>query len=261
MLEGLLDGRIALVTGGTSGVGEAIALRIAREGARGVAIVGRDGERGGWVVRAIEEAGAAGLFVSAELSDVEQAAATVHHCLERFGRIDCVVNAAALNARGSLLDTTSELFDAHMAINVRAPFFIMQQAVADMRRRGEPGSIVNIITMSAHGGQPYLAPYAVSKGALVTLTKNAAYAHRWDRIRVNGLNIGWSATPNEDRIQREAHGAGEDWLAQAEASVPMGRLGRPEEIADMVVLLLSDRAGVVTGSVIDWDQVVIGPYD
>jgi NAD(P)-dependent dehydrogenase (short-subunit alcohol dehydrogenase family) len=160
-----------------------------------------------------------------------------------------------------LLGTTPELFDEHIAINLRAPFFLMQAAVRDMLRRGSPGTIVNIITSSAHGGQPYLAPYVAAKAGLAGLTRNAAHAHRWDRVRINGLNIGWTATEGEDATQRAFHGAGDDWQERAAERLPMGRHGRPDEIADYVVLLLSDRSGVVTGSVIDWDQNVLGGLD
>jgi NAD(P)-dependent dehydrogenase (short-subunit alcohol dehydrogenase family) len=103
--------------------------------------------------------------------------------------------------------------------------------------------------------------YSAAKAGLATLTRNAAHAHRWDRIRVNGLDIGWTHTPSEDTIQRRFHGAGDDWVANAAASLPMGKLGQVDEIADMVVFLLSDRSGVVTGSVIDWDQNIQGCHD
>ena len=115
--------------------------------------------------------------------------------------------------------------------------------------------------MSAHGGQPYLAPYVAAKAGLIGLTRNVAHAHRWDRIRINGVNIGWTETEGEDQIQRTFHGAQDDWLDLAATSVPMGKLGQVDEIAEFVVLLLSDRSGVVTGSIIDWDQTVIGAYD
>ncbi|GAA3209404.1 hypothetical protein GCM10020256_06690 [Streptomyces thermocoprophilus] len=183
------------------------------------------------------------------------------HTVEAYGRVDCLVNAAGLTARGTLLDTTPELFDRHIAVNLKGPFFAMQAAVADMLARKAPGTIVNVITSSAHGGQPFLAPYVAAKAGLAGLTRNAAHAHRWDRIRINGLNIGWTATEGEDATQRAFHGAGDDWREQAGARLPMGRLGRPDEIADFVVLLLSDRSGVVTGSVIDWDQNVLGGLD
>ena len=181
--------------------------------------------------------------------------------MEHFGRVDCLVNSAGLTTRGTLLDTTPELFDQHMAVNARAPFFLMQAAVKDMVARGAGGSIVNIITMSSHGGQPYLAPYVASKSALAGLTRNAAFAHRWDRIRINGVNIGWTETEGEDAIQRQFHGAEDDWLEKAAASVPMGKLGQVDEIADLVVFLLSERSGVVTGSVMDWDQMVPGAHE
>jgi NAD(P)-dependent dehydrogenase (short-subunit alcohol dehydrogenase family) len=100
-----------------------------------------------------------------------------------------------------------------------------------------------------------------TKAGLAGLTRNAAHAHRWDRIRINGLNIGWTDTEGEDAIQRRFHGAGDDWREQAGASLPMGKLGQPGEIADFVVFLLSGRSGVVTGSVIDWDQNVLGGMD
>ena len=178
--------------------------------------------------------------------------------VERHGRIDCLVNSAGLTTRGTLLDTTAELFDQHIAVNLRAPFFLMQAAVADMEQRGAPGTIVNIISIDSHGGQSFLAPYVAAKAGLAGLTRNAAHAHRWDRIRINGLNIGWSATDGEDLTQRQPTAPTTDWQAAAAASLPMGKLGQVDEIADFVVFLLSDRSGVVTGSVIDWDQNVIG---
>ena len=179
--------------------------------------------------------------------------------IERHGRIDCLVNAAGLTARGTMLDTTPELFDQHIAVNLRAPFFLMQAAIADMKRRGEPGTIVNVISIDSHGGQSFLAPYVAAKAGLAGLTKNAAHAHRWDRIRINGLNMGWSATDGENSHPADRPTApARTGRQQAGARLPMGKLGQVDEIADFVVFLLSDRSGVVTGSVIDWDQNVIG---
>jgi len=133
--------------------------------------------------------------------------------------------------------------------------------VADLVARKAPGTIVNIMSTSAHAGQPYLAPYVAAKAGLAGLTRNAAHAHRWDRIRINGLNIGWTDTEGEDATQRRFHGADDDWRAKAGASLPMGKLGQVGEIAEFVAFLLSDRSGVVTGSVIDWDQNVLGGMD
>ncbi|MFM9448350.1 SDR family oxidoreductase [Streptomyces acidiscabies] len=253
----LLKDRVVLVNGGSQGVGAAIARAAVREGAQ-VAVTGRRPELGEALVA---ELGEGALYVRADLSDAGQAKAAVGTVVDVYGRVDCLVNSAGLTSRGTLLDTTPELFDAHIAINLKGPFFAMQAAVADMVARGEPGTVVNIITSSAHGGQPFLAPYVAAKAGLVGLTRNAAHAHRWDRVRINGLNIGWTATEGEDATQRAFHGAEDGWLAEASAKLPMGKLGQPDEIADFVVLLLSERSGVVTGSVIDWDQNVFGGLD
>jgi NAD(P)-dependent dehydrogenase (short-subunit alcohol dehydrogenase family) len=260
-VTGLLADAVVLVSGGTQGLGAAVARAAVDAGAT-VAVSGRREEVGrAFAAELTEQGGREALFVAADVSDVRQAQGSVEAVVRRFGRIDGLVNAAGLTSRGSLVDTTPELFDAHVAVNLRAPFFLMQAAVRDMVARGAPGSIVNVITMSAHGGQPFLAPYVATKAGLAGLTRNAAHAHRWDRIRVNGVNIGWTETEGEDAVQREFHGAGDDWRERAAASLPMGRLGQPDDAAALVVLLLSDRSGVVTGSVIDWDQQVPGAYD
>jgi len=258
----LLTGKVLLVSGATQGIGAAVARAAAREGAT-VMISGRNAERGGQLAEELRGGGADAEFVRADISDVVQAQGSVTATIERFGRIDSLVNAAGLTDRGTLLDTDPDLFDRHIAVNLRAPFFLMQAAIADMRRRAAPGTIVNIISIDSHGGQGFLAPYVAAKAGLAGLTRNVAHAHRFDRIRVNGLNMGWSATDGEDVIQRRGldrrtEGATEDWQAAAAACLPMGKLGQPDEIADFVVFLLSDRSGVVTGSVIDWDQTVIG---
>jgi NAD(P)-dependent dehydrogenase (short-subunit alcohol dehydrogenase family) len=252
---GLLTDKVVLVNGGSQGVGAGIVRAAVREGGR-VVFTGRRADVG---ERCAAATGAA--FLRADLADPAQARHSVEEVVERHGRIDCLVNAAGLTSRGTLLDTTPELFDAHVAINLRAPFFAMQAAVQNMVDRETAGTIVNIITSASHGGQPFLAPYVASKAGLSGLTRNAAHAHRWDRIRINGLNIGWTDTEGEDAVQRAYHGAGDDWREKGAKAQPMGRLGQVDEIADFVVFLLSDRSGVVTGSVIDWDQIVLGCQD
>ena len=235
---GLLEDRVVLVNGGSQGVGAGVARAAVGEGAT-VVFTGRRADVG---EKLAADTGAR--FVRADLSDPAQARDSVVQAVEAHGRVDCLVNAAGLTSRGSLLDTTPELFDQHMAINLKAP-----------------GTIVNIGSNCAHGGPPYLAPYSTAKAGLAGLTRNAAHAHRFDRIRINTVNIGWTDTEGEDATQRAFHGAGDDWREQAAARQPMGKLGQPDEISDFVVFLLSDRSGVVTGSVIDWDQNVLGALD
>ena len=260
MLSDLLKDKVVLVSGGTQGVGAGIARAAVREGAS-VVVSGRRPGPGEALVAELTAGGRAARFVQSDVGEAEQAVASVTETVAAFGRIDCLVNAAGLTSRGTLLDTTPELFDQHVAVNLRGPFFTMQAAVADMVGRGAPGTIVNIISVAELGGQPYLAPYVASKAGLAGLTRNAAYAHRWDRIRINGLDIGWTETEGEDLTQRTFHGADDGWLAEAAKSLPMGKLGQVDEIADFVVLLPSGRSGVVTGSVIDWDQTVFGAND
>jgi NAD(P)-dependent dehydrogenase (short-subunit alcohol dehydrogenase family) len=261
-LKPLLTDKVLLVSGGTQGVGAGVVRAAVREGAS-VAFTGRRPAAGEALAGELAGAyaGPAPLFVQCDLSDPAQASGSVQAVVDHFGRIDSLVNAAGLTSRGTLLDTDVALFDEHIAINLRAPFLTMQAAVRDMTARKAPGTIVNIISMASHGGQPYLSPYSAAKAGLAGLTRNAAFAHRWDRIRINGLNIGWTQTEGEDAIQRQFHHADDDWLEHAGRGVPMGRLGQVDEIADMVAFLLSEHSGVVTGSIIDWDQVVIGPYE
>ncbi|WP_138443631.1 SDR family oxidoreductase [Sinomonas susongensis] len=258
MDEPQLAGKTVLVSGGTQGLGEAVARRAAAQGAAAVAVTGRNADEGERVRAELEAAGTRALYLKTDLADVAQARASVTDTIADFGQLDCVANCAGLTSRGSFLDTEPELFDAHIAINLRAPFFIMAEAIRHLVGRGAPGSIVNILSIAEHGGQPYLAPYVAAKAGLAGATRNAAHAHRWDRIRINGLDIGWTATAGEADTQKRFHGAGDDWLEKASSNVPMGKLGQPDEIAEFVVFLLSDRSGVVTGSVIDWDQNVIG---
>jgi NAD(P)-dependent dehydrogenase (short-subunit alcohol dehydrogenase family) len=257
----LLADRVVLVSGGTAGIGAAVAREAAREGAAAVAVTGRRPEPGAALVEELRGAGTRALFVPCDVADVAACTAAVGAVVGEFGRVDCLVNAAGLTARGTLLDTTAELFDAHVAINLRGPFFLMQAAVTDMISRGEPGGVVNVISSSELGGQPYLAPYVAAKAGLAGLTRNAAHAHRWDRIRINGLDIGWTDTEGEDATQRRFHAADDGWRERAGKGLPMGRLGRAGDVAAFVVFLLSERSGVVTGSILDWDQNVLGGLD
>lgn len=255
-----LADRVVFVSGGSRGVGAAVVRAAAAAGAR-VAFSGRDAAAGETLRSALAAEGTEALFVRADVADPAQATGSVEAVVETLGRVDCLCNAAGLTSRGTLTETTPELFDEHVAINLRAPFFTMAAAVRDMRARRAPGTVVNIISMSAHGGQPYLAPYVAAKAGLIGLTKNAAHAHRFDRIRINGLNIGWTETEGEALVQKRFHDAPDDWAERAGRELPAGRLASAADAAAAVVFLLSDRSGVVTGSIIDWDQQVCGAYD
>lgn len=256
------NNKVAIVTGGTQGLDAEIALLLAKRGAQALVICGRNQDNG--LVQAqkiMHETSVSVHFVQADLASVEDCRRVVAEADSRFGKIDILVNAAGITDRGNILDTSPELFDRLFAVNVRAPFFLMQEVVKVMRHKSIEGCIVNIGSMSAMAGQPFLAAYCASKGALATLTRNTAYALLRNRIRVNGLNIGWMASDGEDRIQRDFHHADDDWLTKAAAQQPFERLISPQEVARSVAYLCSEESGLMTGSIIEFDQSVWGAYD
>jgi NAD(P)-dependent dehydrogenase (short-subunit alcohol dehydrogenase family) len=255
-----VEGKVVIVTGSTQGVGEGIARLLAELDAAGLVICGRNRERGEAVAADLTSAGCTTVYVQADLENVDDCRQIVAACDAQFGRVDGLVNAAGITDRGTIDDTSVELWDRMFAVNTRAPFILMQESVRIMKREGKGGSIVNILSMSAHGGQPFITAYCASKGALATLTKNAAHALRFDRIRVNGVNMGWTYTPNEHKTQL-AMGKPENWLDEADASKPFGRILRPRDIAGITAYLLSDESQMMTGSLIDFDQYVVGNYD
>lgn len=256
-----LAGKYAIITGGTQGLGEAAARLFAERDAAGLIICGRNAERGNAVATDLTNGGCKTHFVQMDLVNLEDCQRTVAAADEAFGTVDILVNAAALTGRGSIWDTTPDLWDTMMNVNVRAPFFLMQDCIKIMRRDEHGGSIVNITSVAAHGGQGFLTPYSTSKGALVILTKNVAYSVMRHHIRVNALNLGWMDTPGEDAIQRKFHGGGDDWLEKAEATQPFGRLIKTDEAARAIAYLASDESGLMTGAVLDFDQSVPGAGD
>lgn len=256
-----LTGKVALVTGASQGLGEAIAREFAGLGAAGLLLTGRDRARGEAVAESLRSESCDARFHQADLADIDAVTAIVPAVEAAFGRLDILVNAAGDTDRGTIFETSPALYERIMAVNLRAPFFLTQGAAEAMGRLGIQGAIVNIQSMSAHGGQPFLTAYSVSKAALAALTKNTAYGLLKDRIRVNGLNIGWMATPGEDAIMRLRHDAQDGWLDAAQARQPFGRLIDPREVAKAVAYLASGESGLMTGANIDFDQTILGAHD
>jgi NAD(P)-dependent dehydrogenase (short-subunit alcohol dehydrogenase family) len=248
-----------LVTGGTQGIGEGVARAAAEPGPGPSCITGRDAARGARVVEALRGMGAEAHFVAADLADAAATAGIVARAEAATGLLDGLVNAAGLTDRGTILDTDVALWDRLFAVNARAPFQLTQAFAGRLVAAKRPGAVVNIVTMSSHGGQPFLTAYAASKGALATLTKNTGFGLREHRIRVNGMNIGWSDTPGEHAIQAR-DGRPADWLERSGPAQPFGRLIRPADVAGLATYLLSDAAEMMTGAVIDFDQNVMGAY-
>jgi len=253
-----LSEKTLIVTGGTQGVGAAVARLAAEARAEADLVTGRDADRAAAMAAELAALGTRSAHVAADLADPAAPARIVDAAVEAFGRVDLLANCAALTDRAGWPDAALADWDRLLAVNARAPFFLMQAAIADILRRGATGAIVNILSVNAICGTPELAVYSATKGALATLTRNAANAHLAQGIRVNGINMGWADTPGERVMQAETLGQGPGWLERASAAMPLGRLLSPQEVAQLVVYLLSPQAGLLTGSIIDLEQAVVG---
>ena len=257
----LLQGKIAVITGGTQGLGAATAQTFADHGIKGIIICGRNNQKGNAQAKLLSAQNIEVEFVEADLQKVDDCRNVIAAADKRFGRLDILVNAAGLTDRGTILNTDPETFDALFAVNIRAPFYLIQEAAKIFIREKIEGSIINISSMSSMGGQSFISAYCASKGALDTLTRNVAFSLLRNRIRVNALNIGWMASDGEHRIQTEYHGAAENWLEEAAKNLPFGRLLAPQEVAKGILFLASEQSGLMTGACINFDQSVWGAYD
>jgi NAD(P)-dependent dehydrogenase (short-subunit alcohol dehydrogenase family) len=249
---------ITIINGGTQGLGEAVARKLASNGSTGLVLAGRSADRGQALADELTAAGTPSIYVHADMMDNASPNKIVDACKARFGTVNGVVNVAALTTRATVWDETPEHIDRMFALNVKAPYLLIQAAGRLMIETGSKGSIVNIGSISGHGGQSKLTAYCASKGALSILTKNLAHALMRHNIRVNQVNPGWMDTESEHRIQVEEDGSPENWLELAEPQRPMGRLVKPWEVANMVTFCLSEDAGLMTGNCIDIDQSVQG---
>jgi NAD(P)-dependent dehydrogenase (short-subunit alcohol dehydrogenase family) len=250
-----LANKIALVTGSVSGIGRGIADLFASIGAK-VVVHGPDEADARRTAEELRAAGHDAAFVSGDLGDPAVCRHAVQFTVERYGAIDVLVNNAASTARSSLEESTLEFWDRMMAVNLRAPFLCLQEAVKVMKTCGG-GSILNIGSVNAYVGLPNLGPYSVSKGGLMTMTRNAAVALNHHRIRVNQINVGWTLTEGEHRVQL-SDGKGPDWLDKVVQTRPFGRLLLPKDIAIAAAYFASDDGALVTGAVLDLEQVPVG---
>ncbi len=250
-----LTDRVAVITGSTSGIGRGIAVHFAQLGAA-VVVHGTNTAHGEAVAAGIRGAGGRALFIAADLSDTDECQGIIRTAAREFGRVDVLVNNAGDVSRGTIETVPLALWDRILAVNLRAPFILMQAVIPHMRARGG-GSIVNIGSVNAYIGEPKLCPYSVSKGGLMTLTKNAAAFLNQYRIRVNQLNVGWTLTEGEHRVKL-LEGKGEGWLEDAVSTRPFGRLLEPQDIAYAAAYFASDESACITGSVMDMEQYPVG---
>ena len=247
-----------LITGGTQGLGYEIARNLIENGCNQLVIAGRDPQKGTKAEKNLRQTGANVRYLQTNLEKFTDCENLISKSIKLFPSLNSLVNSAAITTRGTIEDTSLELWEEHINTNLRAPFLLMQGLIRKLKSEEKPGSIVNIASTSSYVGQSFLTAYSTSKGGLLTLSKNAAHALRYDRIRVNVVAPGWMKTPGETEIQKKFHGAGDDWVQKAESSLPMGELVDPKKLAPLVSYLLSPSSGVITGSVIDYDQQIIG---
>jgi NAD(P)-dependent dehydrogenase (short-subunit alcohol dehydrogenase family) len=237
-------GKVVLVTGATSGIGHACALKFAAAGAQ-VAAIGRKEAALKTVAEEIENAGGRPLPVAADLCVEEQADAAISKTLEAFGGIDVIVNAAGHIASGTIETTSHEAWDAMMDINVRSVFTLTQKALPSLISR--KGNIVNVSSVTGLRSFPGVLAYCVSKAALDQLTRCTALELAAKGVRVNAVNPGVVVTEIHKRGgMNEADYAA--FLERSKETHPLGRVGQPSEIAELVFFLASDRAGWVTGA-------------
>jgi NAD(P)-dependent dehydrogenase (short-subunit alcohol dehydrogenase family) len=251
--------RIALVTGGAQGIGGASAERFLKDGFRGVLLVDRNTEMLAAKARELSRFGAVETF-AADLMDPATPQRAVEAAIKSFGTLDVLLNAAGNTERCGIDDTTEESFERLFGVNVKAPLFMMQQAVKPMLKQ-KSGVIINISSMLAHGGPPNLATYSASKSALVTLTKSAANTYKRDGIRIFAINLGWVLTEGEHKTQTGFHKLPEDWHVGIGNRMPSGRLINSEDVAGVCAFLTTPSAMMMTGAIIDYEQMPTGVFD
>ena len=248
-----LQDKVILVTGSTTGIGEAIARRVIAEGGI-VMIHGRDAERGNALAA---ELGARARFIEADLANPAALPSLIEATVKAFGRLDGLVNNAASVARNDLHRTDAAFFDQMIAVNVRAPLLLIRAAYPHLKQ--SQGCVLNIGSVNAYSGESQLLAYSISKGGLMTLSRNLADALCYDGIRVNHFNVGWVLSPNEYK-QKIADGLPPDWPEHIDpVYAPSGRIMPPEKIAAAAVYWLSDESRPISGSVVELEQYpVIG---
>ena len=250
--------KVIIITGSTQGSGAETAKLFASRGAKAITICGRQEDKAMEVKKVIESYGTECLFVKADLANVEDCKNIVNQTDKKFGTVHSLVNVAGYTERGTILSASLDNFEKNFSINTRAPFLLMQESIKIMIRDKNNGTIASVLSMAMYSGMPFIVAYSGSKAALAVMTKNIANAVSGHKIRVNALNIGWTDTPAEHDIQTRVHKKGQDWLENDESKVPFKRLTKPIDVAKGLAFMCSDESGLMTGSVIDFDQTVHG---
>lgn len=240
-----MQGKTAIITGGGSGFGRETAIKLAQRGAN-ISVVDISPENGEGTVKLCKELGADAIFIQADVSKVEDVKKYVAKTVEQFGKIDMFFNNAGISGSGvRTLDCSEDEFDQIINVNLKGAFYGLKYVVNEMLKTGG-GAIVNTASLGGIVGMPTLGPYSATKHAIVGLTKTIAGEYGRENIRINAIAPGTNETPMVKAFPAEAI------QVMAEA-VPMGRLGQPHEVANVVTFLLSDDASYIHGAVISID--------
>ncbi len=248
-MPGRMQDKVVVITGAAQGIGRGCAEMLAREGAR-VVIGDIQVEAGEAVASGIREAGGDAFCVRTDVVEEADCAALMHAAVERYGRLDGLLNNVGWYPRLTLEETTTEMWERIMNINLRGAFYCCKHAVPHMRSQG--GSIVNIGSINGIQALPNLVAYGAAKGGLLAMTRTLAGGLASDRIRVNYVIPGWVLSEGEIALQR-SQGISDEQMRAAGARLPLGRHQTPEDTAYAVVYLLSDESSQVTGSILHVD--------
>jgi NAD(P)-dependent dehydrogenase (short-subunit alcohol dehydrogenase family) len=244
-----LQNRVAVVTGGANGIGVAYALGMAKEGAR-VVIADVDQEAGERVIQDMKKAGGEGIFIRTDVSQKEEVENMVAETIKAYRKLDIIVNNAGILFTAPVEETTEEMWDKLLAVNVKGLFFCAQAAAKEMKKQ-KKGKIINISSIAAIGGQAGLCAYSATKGAVLTITRVFALELVSDNIQVNAILPGTT-----DTGMAKAAMADPEWTRQVTASIPMGRLGKTEDLLGAVLYFASDDSNYCTGQTL----IVDGGY-
>ncbi len=243
-----LKDRAALVTGGGSGIGRATAIRLAEEGAK-VAVNDINPATGRETVQMITAAGGTAVFIEADVAQVAECARSVAETVQAFGRLDILVNNAAVMVEKTVVDTTEEDFDRIAGVNLKGIFFVAKYAIIQMQKQGGGGNIINMASVNSFFAEGGIAAYCMTKGGIAQFTRALAMDHSGEGIRVNAIAPGWIETP----MNANFFAQGPHVREQAGRLHAIGRTGQAVEVANAVIFLVSDEASFVTGSLMTVD--------
>jgi glucose 1-dehydrogenase len=240
-----LRGNVAIVTGGNSGIGAAIVLALAKEGANVVIDYVAHPEAATVIEQQVAALGDQAIGVEADVSKVADMRRLVDAAVQRFGKVDIMVNNAGIETRTSVLDTTEEQYDRVLAINLKSAFFGTQIAAKQMIKQGQGGRIINVTSVHEDWPMPGNTAYCLSKGGMRMLTRTTGNELAKHNILVVGVGPGAVATPINTQTLADP-----DALAKLDAAIPLGRVAKPEEIASVVAFLAGDGASYITATTV-----------